>query len=414
MISLNRAGVLSLCAGVALVNCLSFSGCRKAESESESANGKTVLRAVAFAPVEQQPLTQTLTVAGEFIPYQETELHAKVAGYIRKINVDIGDIVRTGQVLALLEVPELSADVQGAAAGVRHSQEEITRAQSELARSQADHIALHSASERLAKAAATRPGLVAQQELDDAVAKDSASAAAVQAARAALSAARQQVDVSKANLQRYSSLAEYSRITAPFSGMVTWRYADTGALIQAGTSNAASMPVVKVAQIDTLRLRFPVPESLASGVHVGDIVEVYVQATGARFDGKIARVTGALDATTRSEQVEVDVANPTRRITPGMYAEVRFVVKSTDTALSVPVQSILHESGSSSVYVVDRQNRLQKRTVQTGIETADRVEVRSGLSSGDRVVTGNLSGLQSGETVMPQRAMQQTQESEGR
>jgi RND family efflux transporter MFP subunit len=273
-----------------------------------------------------------------------------------------------------------------------------------LQRAEADHTALHAASLRLQQASAARPGLVAQQELDDAIAKDRAAEAQTQVARAALAAAKQQVEVSKADLNHYSSLADYSHITAPFSGIVTWRYADTGALIQAGTSNAGSMPVVKVAEIDKLRLRLPVPELLAANVHPGDSADVLVQATGEHFTGKIQRETGSLDPATRTEQVEVDVENQDHKLTPGMYAQVRLNVQSSPNALSVPVQAVSREAGSASVYLVDSNNRVQKKGVQTGIETADRVEVRSGLNAGDRVIVGNLSIYQNGQVVTPEAA----------
>jgi len=128
--------------------------------------------AAAIAIAKRAPIGNSFSVAGEFVPYQEIEMHAKVSGYVRKINVDIGDRVKTGQVLAVLEVPELAAELRGAGAGVRHSQQEIERAQNEVARNQAQYEALHANAERLAKASAARPGLVAQQELDDAEAKD--------------------------------------------------------------------------------------------------------------------------------------------------------------------------------------------------------------------------------------------------
>src|SRR5579884_1765704 len=143
----------------------------RADAPSRSGNGKNVPRA-AVASVKRGAITNTLSIAGEFLPYQEVELHAKVAGYIRKINVDIGDRVRAGQVLAVLEVPELNAQVEGAGAAVRHSREEIVRARNEVARAEADHAALHAAALRLRDASKARPGLIAQQELDDSEGRD--------------------------------------------------------------------------------------------------------------------------------------------------------------------------------------------------------------------------------------------------
>ncbi len=145
----------------------------------------------AVAPVKRETIATTLSIAGQFIPYQNVELHAKVAGYIRNINVDIGDRVHKGQVLAVLEIPELVAEVQGAQAAVHHAEEEIQRAQSDVLRAQADNVALHANAERLVNTDKARPGLIAQQELDDATAKDRASQAQVEAAKSSLAAAKQ-------------------------------------------------------------------------------------------------------------------------------------------------------------------------------------------------------------------------------
>lgn len=355
----------------------------------------------AIALVKREPLANTLSVAGEFLPYQEVEIHAKVAGYIKTISVDIGDHVRTGQTLAVLEIPELDAQVQGADASVRHSQEEITRARNEVARDQADHVALHSAAERLQQAAAARPGLVAQQEIDDTVARDRASEAQVEAAKSALAAAQEQLGVSKATRSQVSAMWDYSHITAPFSGVVTWRYADTGALVQAGTSAAAAQPVVKLAQVDVLRLRVPVPESLAAQIHIGSPAQVTVQATKEHFPATVTRFTDSLDRTTRTMQVEFDIPNKDNHIAPGMYADVVLLVRHKQNALTIPVQALLHGNDKSTVLVLDSQNRIVTRPIDTGIQEPSLVEVVSGLNEGDRVVIGNQSSYHDGEVVDP-------------
>ena len=361
--------------------------------------------------VQRTHLENTFQVAGEFVPFQEVELHAKVAGYIRHIGVDIGDRVKAGQVLAPLDVPELMAQVQGADAGVRQSQEQISRAKSDVLRAQANYDATHSQAERLQQAAKARPGLIAQQEIDDALAKDRAAAAQVDAAKAALSATQQQLGVSQAQHQQYSSLADYSRIVAPFSGVVTWRYADTGTLIQAGTSNAGSAPVVKLAEVDILRLRLPVPESIAPYVRVGDPATVRVEAIGKTFEGKVTRSAGALDPGTRSMQVEIDVPNRDGQLTPGMYAQVTLNVAHSGESLTAPVEAV-DQTGTPFVLVVDSGNKVEKRNVRVGVATANRVELLSGVNEGDRIVAVNLSTYQPGELVTPKQIATSTQESE--
>lgn len=373
------------------------------KSNNPSATENTTPPASVVA-VTRATLANTLTVAGEFLPYQEVELHAKVAGYIQHINVDIGDKVKAGQVLATLDVPELQAQVQGAQAGVRQTQAQILRAKNDVARAEANYAAVHSAAQRLKQASDARPGLIAQQELDDAQAKDQESAAQVDAAKSAFEAMQQQLGVSQAQQQQVSSMADYSRITAPFDGIVTWRYADTGALIQAGTSNAGSAPVVKIAQVSTLRLRLPVPGDIVPFVHDGDSASIHIDALNRTIVGKVDRSTGALDPATRTMQVEVDVPNRDGSLAPGMYAEVTLNVRRSGDALVVPVQAIDRSEAQPVVLVVDGQNRVEKRTVQTGITTANRVEVVSGLHEGEQVIVANQSSFQPGELVSPKES----------
>lgn len=378
-------------------------GCNRSDAVAKDPAATVPIAPVAT--VTRAPLSKSLDVAGEFLPYQEVELHAKVAGYIRHINVDIGDKVRAGEVLATLDVPELSAQVEGASAGVQQTRDQIARAKSDIVRAQANHDALHAAAMRLKEASAARPGLIAQQELDDANAKDRAAEAALDAAKSSLSAMEQQLGVSQADQKRVSALEDYSRITAPFSGVVTWRYADTGALIQAGTSNASSMPVVKLAQVDVLRLRLPVPASLVGYVHIGDTATVRVQSLGLTFPGKVVRTTDALDPSTRTEQVEIDVPNKDGRLDPGMYADVSLAIQSANNALVVPIQSVDQSGVQPFVKVVDRDNHVEKRTVQLGVTTPTEAEILGGVAEGDKVIVAQLATFETGETVAPQQSV---------
>jgi RND family efflux transporter MFP subunit len=394
--------VLSNRVGLAVLMAVCFAvveGCgesgRAAGSRSETDTPAAVVQ------VRRTPLSNTLSIAGEFLPYQEVELHAKVAGYIRNINVDIGDRVHKGQVLAVLEIPELVAQVQSADASVRHSQHEVTRSENEISRVEADHAALHAAAARLNQASETRPGLIAEQELDDATAKDRASEAQVDAAKSALSAARQQLEMSQADRQHYSALSDYSKIIAPFDGVVTWRYADVGSLIQAGTSNVSSAPVVKLSQVNLLRLRIPVPESLAASVHDGEPADIRVKATDENFTGKVIRSTGSLDRSTRTMQVEVDVPNNDYKLTPGMYAAVSLRVQNDPNALTLPLQAIRRGADKTSVLLVNAKDEVEEREIHTGIEGSDRIQVVSGLNPGDRVIVGNLGAYRPGQHVDP-------------
>ncbi len=374
----------------------------RAKEPVEKVSGAGIPAAVAT--VTRGTMSNSFSVAGEFVPYQEVELHAKVAGYIKKINVDIGDRVRAGQVLAVLEVPELNAQVTGADADVKHSRQEILRSQSELARAKANHDALHTAAERLLEVSKTQPGLIAQQELDDATAKDRASEAQIDAAKSALAAAEERLASAQASKEQVSAMQEYSRIVAPFDGVVTWRFADTGSLIQAGTQNSNALPVVKVAEVRTLRLRVPVPESFAGHVGIGTRADVRIQATGEHFPGTVARLTDSFDRATRTMQVEIDVPNPKNKLSPGMFADVSLQVANRPDVLKVPVQALSRENNKITVLVVNSQNRVEQREIRTGLEEPDYAEVTAGLNSGDRVIVGSTATYRPGQLVTPKQS----------
>jgi RND family efflux transporter MFP subunit len=383
-----------------LASTLLFVSC----SSDAAKDGQDLVAAptVAAAKVRRVDLTRALAVTAEFRPYQEIDVHAKVAGYVKRIYVDVGDRVKGGQLIAILEIPELQDEVQTAEASVSKSQEEIRRAQADLERAQSAHEVAHLAYSRLADVSKTRPGLVAQQEIDDALGRDRVAEAQVATAKASLSAAEQQLRVTQADREKVRTLFAYAQIKAPFAGVITKRYADTGSMIQTGiSSQTQSMPLVTLAQENLLRLVIPVPESAVSKIRLGGSVEVSVSALGKKFPGKVARFADQVDMATRTMHTEVDVPNPTGELVPGMYASASLVLNDERNALAVPVQALTRIEDRVSVLLINKQNKLEERSVQMGIETPDQVEILSGLNEGDLVVIGNRSQLQPGIVVQP-------------
>jgi RND family efflux transporter MFP subunit len=361
-----------------------------------------LLRPVAVALVKRRPVVNSLTLSGAFRPYQQVDLHAKVAGFIRKIYVDVGDHVNSGQVLAILEVPELNAQVAGAQADMRRYQDAIRRSQSEIERAESTYTAYHSAFSRLKQASESRPGLIAEQELDDSMAKDKESAAQIESARASLAESESQLMAARAELDRLSALEGYSHITAPFAGVVTKRYADTGALIQAGTSSETqSMPVVQLAEWSRLRLVVPVPESAVPQLQLGSTVQVHVSAMNRDFAGYVARFADALNDETRTMHTEIDVQNTDGTLKEGMYAEAKIILRQRNDALTIPIQALERNSSGGTVLMVDAQGRVEERQVKLGVESSDRVEILAGLTENDRVIIGNRGELRAGEKVRP-------------
>jgi RND family efflux transporter MFP subunit len=304
-----------------------------------------------------------------------------------------------------LEVPELDAQLKGTVSELAGSKDEITRAEHEVARAQSEHTALHADYTRLKQASAAQPGLIAEQELDNAQSKDLASEAQVDAAKAALSAAKQQSETAGANNERVRDLADYTRVTAPLNGVITWRYADTGALIQAGTaSDVQSLPLVKLSQSDLLRLRLPVPEDAVEYIHEGADVNVQVDALHRSFAGKVVRFTRNVSLDTRTMETEIDVPNKDLSLTPGMYANTTLELERKVNVLTIPVQAVLRNGDQSSVLVLDSQNHVRTRKVTLGLQGSTLVEVKEGLAEGDRVITGGQANYQIGETVKPKFA----------
>jgi RND family efflux transporter MFP subunit len=393
--------VFGMAAAALLCTALTITSCHSGRSGSEGNAAAVPTARVAVA--QRGDISHVLTLAGQFQPYQVVDVHPKVSGYMKRINVDIGDIVHQGETLAILEVPELQAQLQQTVFQLKQSQEEITRAQHEVKSAEALNYALHAESVRLQQAAATRPGLIAQQELDDAQAKDLNSQAQVDAAKAALAAAQQHAEAANSDNKQYQALESYTNVTAPLDGVVIWRYADTGALIQGGTnSNNQALPIVRLSQSALLRLRVPVPENDIQYVHVGDLLEVRVDAINRSFSGKIVRFTRDVNFETRTMETEVDVENKDLSIAPGMYANTALQLASVKNVVTAPVEAlVLNAQHQETVYVLDSSNHVHIRSVQVGLEGSKLAEITSGLNPGDRVLTGGQEKYQEDEQVSP-------------
>lgn len=378
-----------------------LSSCSRSKG-AETASAAPEVPTVAVAKVARADLSSSLTLTAEFEPFQEIDVMAKVSGYIRQINVDIGDRVQDGQALATLEIPEMQDDLARAAAAIDEANAELAVARDDLRRAESAHDIAHLSYSRILDVSKREPGLVPQQEVDEAHSRDLVAEAQVSAAKSHITAGEQRIRVSQAEQSRYKTLYQYAAITAPFAGVVTKRYANPGALIQAGTaSQTQAMPVVRLSQNGLLRLSLPVPESAVPLVHPGEQVEVKVSALNRNFRGRVARFAEKVDESTRTMKTEVDVANPTLELVPGMYAEVDLITALRREVLSIPIEAIDGSGSSTQVYAV-RQGRIEVIPVKLGVETDSRAEVISnGLSIDDEVVIGSRAGLKPGAKVQP-------------
>jgi RND family efflux transporter MFP subunit len=354
------------------------------------------------ATAQRGNLAHTLSLAGQFQPYQVVDVHPKVTGFMAKISVDIGDRVHKGQTLAVLEVPELNAQLRGTGFEMQQAKDELLRTQHEIKRAEATHSALHADYQRLLEASKAQPGLVAQQELDDAQSKDLSSESQVDAAKAAAAGAQEHIQVAGADNERVQALKNYTSVTAPLDGVVVWRYADTGALIQSGTnSNEQDIPIVRLSQSGLLRLRMPIPENDVQFVHVGDQMQVRVDAIGRSFTGNIVRFTRDVNFETRTMETEIDVENRDLSISPGMYANTEMQLAHVDNVTTIPVEALVLKGNEQTVYCLDSDNRIHIRTVRVGLRGSKLAEIKSGLEPGERVVLGGQENYTEGERVSP-------------
>jgi len=350
----------------------------------------------------RMPLERQLTLSSELVPFQEIDVYAKESGYVRDLKVDYGTRVSQGQLMAVLEIPELQAQLEQDKAAINNMTEQVTHAERELNRVEAQHKVAHLQYNRLKTVSDSKPGLVAQQEVDDWEGKDLASEAQVEASQSGLQSAQSQLAGAQARLVHDQVLADYSRITAPFAGVVTERYANLGMLMQAGTtSSTQAMPLVKLSQDNLFRLVIPVPESDVRYIHVGDPLEVRIPSLNKTFPGKVARFSVDVKADTRTMHTEVDVPNPNRVLIEGMYAEVTLRLERKGAALVVPLQAVDRQGDRSSVLVVNPANKIEERTVTLGVQNAGYAEALAGVADGEQVVVGDRGALKPGETVRP-------------
>jgi RND family efflux transporter MFP subunit len=355
---------------------------------------------VPIATAQPANLSNELVLTAEFIPYQDVDVMAKVAGYVQSIRVDIGDHVREGDLLATLEVPELQNEMAKATAGLAAAQANIITAKAAVTRAEAGANIAHLSFQRIQDVSVKQPGLVPKQEVDVAQARDLEAAAQLSSAQSALRSAQEMQSEAESERSRTVTMLQYATIRAPFAGVVTKRYANIGSMIQAGiSSQTQSMPVVRLAENSLLRLILPVPVNAVQDVYNGKPVDVVVTTLNRTFSGKVTRFADSLQTSTRTMDTEVDVPNTNGTLLPGMYAEVHMHLATHPNVLSVPVDAVDGLGTTVQHVYLAKAGVLHLVEVKTGLQTSSRVEILSGLRTGDQVVVGRHSGLSDGEQV---------------
>lgn len=343
---------------------------------------------VAVVPVTKGEIYREVSFDAELRPYKEIELHARATGYLDEMLVDAGDVVKEGQPIAALDVPELKFDLQNAEAGER-------RAKAEMEKATAAYEEAHLALTRLESADKAQPNLIAKQDIDSARLRD-------QSARAALNSAKEEQNVAAASTKRFQTLLDYTQISAPFAGVITRRYSDPGSLIQAGTSSG-SMPLVRLSQVDLLRVAFPVSVSYVAGVKVGDEAEIRIPSLTKKFAGKITRVSQKVETATRTMEAQIDLPNADNSLIAGVYATVVLKIDRRNDALVLPIEAVARDKGTASVYLITKENKIEAKNITVGTESPTHLEIVEGLAEGDLVMVGSRAQFSHGQSVQPKK-----------
>ena len=332
------------------------SGCSRAHRSASNDSRPTV---VVVRP-QRGDMVRSITLPGDLVGLYQSTLYAKVTGYLKSISVDKGDWVKEGQVLAVIEVPEL---------------------EQRLARAKADLDVQHLTYQRLEQVWRSDPRLVARQDVDIAQGKYLEA---------------------KAQVDELEAMAAYTRIVAPFDGVITGRFADPGALIKAGGDQTASAPdqgsahpsggtspVLSLALIDTMRTYVYVPQGEIASIRRGMPAKLTLQdLPGRTFEGSVARFANSLDLGTRTMLTEVDLKNPKHELYPGMYANVTLELERHPDALKLP-ESAVGDSPDGKYVMIAADGKLRKQNVTIGISTGKSAEIVHGLS-GSEMVVANL------------------------
>lgn len=345
--------------------------------------GSTGPTTVQVVRPERQVLHRRRTLPASVEPYEVVRLHAKVAGYLAEIRVDIGDRVRRGETLAVIEVPEMAAD--GPALEAEHAEARARLGMAEAANEL--HRAIYARSQKL-----RAHGSITEQDLEQARAQHAAAAAEVALAKARIASVR-------ARIGRLDTLMAYATIAAPFDGVVTERFVHPGALVQVAVASNTVAPILTVQRADVVRATATVPESDVPFVDRGDPATLAVRALPGRpFAAAVTRMAEALDPATRTMRIEVDVPNSDGALRPGMYGELSLDLDRRLDVLTVPASAVLNDKAQTAVYVVDH-GVAHRVAVTTGAEDGGRIEIRAGLDGTEQVVAGGKGTLVDGTPV---------------
>ena len=384
----NRAALPPACAITIAINIVAMVSCGGTDRATGGAPAAAASGSVAvdIVRVVRQPLDVQLSLPGELTAYQSVAIFSRVSGFVKTVSVDRGSSVQAGDLLATLEAPELVAQRSEA-------QSKLQGAEAQLSAARAKADADRSTFDRL-KAASAIPGVVAGNDVVIAEKAADASRSQVAAAEGGVEAARQALNALR-------DMEGYLRVSAPFAGVVTERNVHPGALVGPSTSGGGAVPLVRLVDTHRLRLVVPVPEAYAAELQTGVQIPFSVAAyPGQSFTGSVARIARAVDVSTRTMAVELDVTNADGRLAPGTFCQVAWPVRRPSPSLFVPSASVAATTDRTFVIRI-RAGKTEWVDVKTGLTSGPLVEVFGDLQAGDEVASRGTDELRPGTSVRP-------------
>ena len=342
--------------------------------------------------VVQNPVRQTVynkvLLPGDIFPWEQATLFAKVSGYLEEIRYDKGDWVQKGDIIARIAVPELEDDLKTQEAELAQCKADIKRAQAEVTLKEIIY-------NRLAKVQVESKDLVSEEQVDE-------TKWQMEVAEAEFTMAKRKHNVVLTRIKKTKTFLDYTVIKAPFSGVITNRWVDPGALIQvATTSQDKTASIVHIMNMNTLRVQVHVPEPDTPFIETGKKAILTVnEIPGKTFDASVSRYSWALERNTRTMLIEIDVSNVEHLLRPGMFAKVTINLEAHKDALIIPAEAIVTESDKVYAYVVDINNTVRKVPIKTGIDDGINIEILDGLQESDKAIVAGKHLVTEGETVI--------------
>ncbi len=378
-----------------LITCASCS--RNGGADSALAQTGTAPITITVTKAQQRDLVDRIDLTGNLTADEQVTVYAKVPGYLKNIHFDIGGRVRQGQLIAELEVPEMTTALTEKRAAVVKAQASLEQARAAVEQNQAEAEFAQINYQRLKNIHDRDADVLPGQDVDQARASHGVASGKLKSAEAQVKVAEAVVTGAEAEIATLNTMLAYARIEAPMAGIITQRFVDPGALIQsASSSRTQAAPVVMIARVDRVRAIVDVPESSASYVQPG--TTAVLQVDGASVSARVARTGGTLEPASRTLRVEIDVSNPSGRLRPGMTVRVSLELRKLPASVTVPIAAVRAQGSERLVFIV-RDGKAKQVKVKTGLESPDWIQIVDGLSGGEDVIVASAGLLNDGSAV---------------